>query len=137
MGSSILVVDDALNLQALLGELFARKSISVRFAAEGEVALECARQEWPRIVLLDLTLQGRLDGWEVWQALRNRSAGRPLRVRLFTASLSDAEAVRAEECGAFGVIKKPVSVCQMMQEIQRAVTSLGEGASWAAPIRNE
>jgi two-component system, OmpR family, alkaline phosphatase synthesis response regulator PhoP len=117
----LLVVEDELSVREFIRATLKRAQIPFRMAAGGTQALALARANWPGAVLLDLTLPGRLDGWQVWEALSEIAAGRSFSVVLFTADdLEIAERTRVER-DAFGVLRKPVSSAQLVAVAKQAL----------------
>jgi len=102
----ILIVEDeaiiAADLQRRLGRLGCEV---VGMAASGEDAIRLAAALKPELVLMDINLQGEIDGTQTAQHLRNQMQ---LPVVYLTAS-SDATVVkRAKLTDAFGYLLKPL-----------------------------
>jgi len=117
----LLVVEDELSVREFIRATLKRAQIPFRMAAGGTQALALARASWPGAVLLDLTLPGRLDGWQVWDALSQMAEGRSLPVVLFTADdLEIAQRTRVER-EACGVLQKPVSSTQLVAVAKQAL----------------
>ena len=68
---SILIVDDDARFAALAESVLAEAGFLCRTAASGELALAAARNEQPRIVLLDVHLPV-MSGYDVCRRLRER-----------------------------------------------------------------
>src|SRR4051812_8014759 len=122
---SVLVVDD---------EPFIRKLVATTLedvagfelveAADGNEALELAREEAPAIVLLDIDMPG-IDGLEACRRLRERPETADCTIVMLTAA-ADEEAERAsEEAGADLFLTKPFSPLELL----RLVHDLGDGAA--------
>ena len=118
---NILVVEDEPGIQALLIELLDRQGFSYQMANDGETALEMAAEQWPAVVLLDLTLPGELDGWQVWDGLLQRAALRPQQIVLFTAILDSQGEQRAQIRGAYALARKPIKPEELIAVLQRAL----------------
>lgn len=103
----ILAVDDeASNLQLLRQIL--QDHYRLRFAKDGQRALELVREECPDLILLDVMMPG-MSGYEVCAALKAdpRTASIPV---IFVTALSDTDdEVEGFEAGAVDYITKPVS----------------------------
>jgi putative two-component system response regulator len=103
----ILAVDDeASNLQLLRQIL--QDHYRLRFAKDGQRALELAREERPNLILLDVMMPG-MSGYEVCAALKadSRTAAIPV---IFVTALNDTEdELEGFEAGAVDYITKPVS----------------------------
>ncbi len=123
---NVLVIEDEPDVQGLLSELLARHHLSCQIAGEGLMALRLAEAQWPQVVLLDLTLPGELDGWQVWDRLLAMAGGRPLRVILFTAAVTSNGQEEARRRGAFAIAPKPVRPRQLMAVLERALEAADE-----------
>ena len=71
--------------------------------------------------LLDLTLPGALDGWQVWDALMARADGRRLRVILFAAELDSQDRAQARHRSVWAVLRKPVARARLIEHVRRAL----------------
>ena len=123
--SDILVVEDEPSVQALLIELLDRGGIPYRMAGDGATALALAGEKWPRVVLLDLTLPGDLDGWQVWDGLLQIAAERPQEIILFTAVLDSLGEQEAQKRGVYAVARKPIKPRELIAVLQRALEAHG------------
>ena len=117
---SILIVEDeaivALDLKLQLQDLgYAVCGV----AASGEQALELIAQTAPDLIMVDVHLQGRMDGIDVAAAVRS-AHGTPV---IFLTSHSDDETVRrAAHAGAYGYLTKPYQLRELRAGIEVALT---------------
>ena len=107
--SDVLVVDDGLEVQDLVGWLLQREGVPFRLAQDGQQALRLAGEQWPGAVLLDLKLAGALDGWQVWDTLSAESNGQALRVIVLAGAINDGDQEQARRRAAWTILPKPVS----------------------------
>jgi two-component system C4-dicarboxylate transport response regulator DctD len=128
--NDLLIVEDELGVREFLRQALGRAGIPFRIATSGTQALALAEVDWPGAVLLDLTLPGRLDGWQVWDALLAFSAERLLRVVVFTAELDGDDRARAIARSAFGILRKPTLMAQLLEVVSRAL-------DWSALVETE
>ncbi|HNQ03623.1 MAG TPA: two-component system response regulator [Thiobacillaceae bacterium] len=105
--ATILIVDDLPENLLVLGGLL-RSSYQVLAANSGEKALRIARNTpHPDLILLDVMMPG-MDGYQVFDALRQDMATRAIPV-IFVTSLDDLQAeLRGLDLGAVDYITKPV-----------------------------
>lgn len=127
----LLVVEDEANIREFVRAILKRAQIPFRMATSGTQALMLARAQWPAAILLDLTLPGRLDGWQVWQALSEMAVGGgngPLRIIVFTAD--DLDPLRREQVKreAYGFVRKPVTADQLVPLIREALERVAENS---------
>jgi PAS domain S-box-containing protein len=124
---TVLVVDDEEMLRVAVCKMLRRKSFSVIEAGDGYAALELFRANSAKIgvILLDMTLPG-MSGRKLFEELRRI---RPdVRVILTTAYSEEmaANAVGSEQ--AWGFIRKPYHIADLVSLLQRAAASVGEPA---------
>src|SRR5271167_3057246 len=113
----ILLVEDKVELRAMLRKALERAGYSVDEAPDGNVAIEKIRSRRYLLVLSDLKLPGH-SGIEV---LREAKRVEPtLPVILLTAYGSVEEAVTAMKDGAFDFIQKPVDLDHLKVLLDRA-----------------
>lgn len=119
--NDVLIVDDEPGVAIFLQQALQRMALPFRLARSGTKALELVREGWPAVILLDLTLPGRLDGWQAWDALRSMTSGRPLRVIVCAAEVDST--VRAESLarGAVGLLRKPITLDDLAASIYQAL----------------
>ncbi|MDN4055290.1 two-component system response regulator [Massilia sp. YIM B02763] len=103
----ILAVDDeASNLQLLRQIL--QDHYRLRFAKDGQRALELAREERPNLILLDVMMPG-MSGYEVCAALKADPDLASIPVIFVTALTETDDELEGFEAGAVDYITKPVS----------------------------
>ncbi len=104
-GPRVLVVEDqALIALALVADLRAMGCDVVGRAGSGEAAVELARLHSPEIVVMDVHLNGRIDGIEA--AIRIM-AERPTRFVFVTAYAEGPDRKRMEALGPVAILAKP------------------------------
>ena len=117
----ILIVEDerliALDLQRRLTQL---GYAVVGIAASGPQAITTAYQLQPDLVLMDIRLQGEMDGIEA--ALHIQQA-RPIPIIYLTAYVDDATMQRAQATSPRGFLRKPFHVRDLQVILAR---NLGE-----------
>ena len=110
----ILVVDDDVEIVAMLRDFLEGEGLTVRTAGNGAEALDIIDEVAPALILLDMRMPV-LDGWDFAARLRERRATYPIVV------MTAAESARswADEIGATGYIAKPFDVNELLQLIER------------------
>lgn len=117
-GGSILIVDDDAAVRDSIGAVLADEGFRVRFAGDGSEALECADEERPDLVLLDVWLPG-MDGIQVLEKLRAGHEGLPVIVISGHGNIETA--VRATKLGAVGFIEKPFTIDGLLEAVSDAL----------------
>jgi DNA-binding response OmpR family regulator len=110
----VLVVDDEASMREVIGQYLAVDGFAVLQAADGMEALRLAASEPVDLVLLDVMLPG-IDGWEVCQRLRARSA---VPIMLLTARDDEADKLTGFGLGADDYITKPFSPRELVARVQ-------------------
>ena len=110
----ILVVDDDVEILAMLRDFLEGEGLTVRTAANGAEALEMIDDVSPALILLDMRMPV-LDGWGFAEQLRERNSSYPIVV------MTAAESAQrwADEIGATAYIAKPFDVDELLQLIER------------------
>ena len=86
--------------------------------ASGPEVIELAEEHTPDIVLMDVRLEGPMDGIEAARGVKDVS---PLsKVVILTADLTDALLLEAVEVGACGFLDKTVAMEDLMQTLRSA-----------------
>ena len=113
-GRPILLVDDDVEILAMLRDFLEGEGLTVRTAMNGAEALDIVEDVSPALILLDMRMPV-LDGWGFAARLRERHATYPIVV------MTAAESARrwADEIGANGFIAKPFDVDELLQLIDR------------------
>lgn len=122
MNSDILVVDDEPDIRDLIAGVLEDEGYSVRTAATSEKALEEVRARAPRLVVLDVWLQGSdMDGLSVLKYLKTID---PLLPVIVISGHGNVEtAVAAIRRGAYDFIEKPFKADRLIHLIERAIES--------------
>ena len=109
---AVVALDLKLNLQALGYAVLG-------VVASGEKAIDLAAQQLPNLILMDVRLQGAMDGIEAAAAIR-RQHDIPV---IFLTSHSDADTVqRAARTAAYGYLTKPYQIKELHAGIEVALT---------------
>src|SRR5256885_7367733 len=113
----VLVVDDDYDIREALSDVLAAEGYSVITAADGGEALERLRGGVrPAVMLLDLMMP-RVSGVEVIDALRKDESLCQIPVVVCSAN----RGYGPDDLGVHGVLRKPVSVEELLEAIARAI----------------
>src|SRR3990170_641938 len=102
----VLVVEDSPTQAAHLRSLLEAGGYAVALAASGREALQAARREPPAVVVSDIVMP-EMDGYALCRRIKADEALRDTPVLLVTVLGGPHDIIRAVECGADGVIRKP------------------------------
>ncbi len=128
----ILLVDDEPKLVRLVQEILTAIDYEVVVACNGIHGVEMAAVEKPELILLDLILPGKMDGYEVAQRVREFS---DVPIIMLTAKVREADMLRGFEVGADDYITKPFSAKELLARM-RAVLKRVKGEA-TAPAESE
>ncbi len=110
----ILIIDDDLELSALVRTMLSRDGYQVEIANDGESGLEKLGQLEPDLILLDIMMPG-MDGWAVCQQIRERSDS-PI---IFLSALGgERDIVRGLRSGADDYVPKPFRRDELVARIE-------------------
>jgi DNA-binding response OmpR family regulator len=123
----VLLIEDDIPVQELLGAYFNAKGHAVSTAADGVEGLKAFNGGLPELVLLDVGLP-ELDGWAVLEAIRASSA---VPVILLTALDDTEDVVRGLAMGADDYLTKPFDVRELDARVQAILRRLENPATRA------
>jgi len=118
MSKTILVVDDEKDIRASLAGILEDEGYQVMTAASGADALECAREELPDLILLDIWMPG-MDGLETLERLKKLFP--QITVIMISGHGTIETAVRTTKLGAFDFIEKPLSLDKVLITVANAL----------------
>lgn len=118
MHETILVIDDEKDIRAALAGILEDEGYQVIFADNGIEGIECARQELPDLILLDIWMPG-MDGLEALGRLKKLLP--EVTVIMISGHGTIETAVRATKLGAFDFIEKPLSLEKVLISVANAL----------------
>ncbi len=115
----VLIVEDEAIVAADLAAKLRRLDYEVvGTAAEGEKAVALVGSLSPQLVLMDIMLEGSMDGIEAAEAIRHRH---DVPVIYLTAHSDASTLARAKRTGPFGYILKPFEERELASQIELAI----------------
>ncbi|WP_319525511.1 response regulator [uncultured Desulfosarcina sp.] len=117
---TILIVDDELSILVPLQFLMEKEGYVAKLAQSGKEAIEKIQAIQPDLVLLDIMLPD-LDGYEIYQMIRNHREWESIRVIFLTAKNRDADIAKGLAMGADAYITKPFSNTELMEKIRQLI----------------
>jgi two-component system OmpR family response regulator len=113
----VLVVDDEINICALLSATLRLIDFDVRVANSGREALVAAAEFEPDLVVLDVMMPD-LDGFTVAQRLREADSGQAVPVLFLTARDTVEDRISGLTVGADDYVTKPFSLEEVVLRIR-------------------
>ena len=115
---TILVVDDEPHIVELVRDYLRQADYRVLDARDGQTALTLARHEHPDLIILDLMLPGRLDGFEVCRQLRTDPTLADVSIIMLTARIEETDRLIGLELGADDYVTKPFSPREVVARVR-------------------
>lgn len=123
----ILVVDDEDHIVELISYNLMNSGYKVITANNGIDAVKLAKEEKPKLMLLDLMIPG-LDGYDVCKSIRSDNETKDISVIMLTAKGEELDKILGLELGADDYMTKPFSIRELLARIKavlRRTKSLG------------
>ena len=117
---TVLVVEDDKLIGTMFRDFLVRQGYRVVRAADGLEAYKAVLTERPQVVITDLVMP-KLDGYGLFDALRNIPELSMIPVILVASSMHPDDEVKAFERGFFDFIQKPVREATLVTRVKRAL----------------
>ncbi len=127
---TVVLVEDDANIAALVELYLGDAGFRVTHTDRGERALDLIRARPPKLVILDIGLAGRIDGFEVCRSLRT---GSDVPVLMLTARDGEDDRIEGFEVGADDYLVKPFSPRELVVRV-RAILRRADPERAAADI---
>ncbi|BFK86305.1 response regulator transcription factor [Pseudoflavonifractor gallinarum] len=114
MGPLILIAEDDADIRSLLRLYLEGEGMRVLEAADGNTALELAREHTPDMAILDVMMPG-LNGFELTRALRQYS---DLPILILSAKSQDNDKILGLNLGADDYIAKPFNPVEIAARVK-------------------
>jgi CheY-like chemotaxis protein len=136
MNTTVLVIEDDLEINELLGEYLALEKIRYLKATTGETGLYLARLEKPDAVILDLMLPD-IDGFEVARRITSSRATFDVPVIMLTCMCQEESRAKGYGAGALYYMNKPFLPDDLLATVRQAIawkgalrTGMPAGMAW-------
>ncbi|MCR9096830.1 MAG: response regulator [bacterium] len=133
MSKKLLLADDSVVIQKLVGLSFANESIEIVSTDNGDDAVTMAREIQPDVVLADVVMPGK-SGYEVCEAIKQDPALAGTPVLLLTGTFEAFDEARATAAGANGQITKPFEAQALVERVNEVITEAAAAPS-PPPVR--
>lgn len=118
MNPKILVVDDEPDVVELVAFNLRARGFDVISATNGLDGLMLARRHQPRLVILDVMMEG-MDGLSACEILRAQPATRQIPVIILTAATGEIARLNSYASGAADFLSKPFSPQDLLRRVAR------------------
>ncbi len=116
-GISILLADDSITIQKVVGIIFGSDDYSLTVVDNGKSAIQKAKEIKPDILLIDALMPG-MNGYEVCEAIRKDPVLATTPILLLTGSFEPFDEEKARQSGADDHIIKPFESQQIVTKVQ-------------------
>ena len=116
MPKTLLLADDSVTIQKVVGISFANEDVALLTVDNGDDAIAQARETRPDIVLADVVMPG-MNGYEVCQAIKSDPELQNTPVLLLTGTFEAFDEERAAQAGADGHITKPFEAQALVDQV--------------------
>ncbi len=116
MPKTILLADDSVTIQKVVGISFASEDVVLLTVDNGDDAVSRAREARPDLVLADVMMPGR-DGYDVCETLKADPELRHVPVLLLSGTFEPYDEERAGRAGADGHITKPFEAQALVDQV--------------------
>lgn len=128
MSIKILLADDSVTIQKVVGIIFGSEEYALTVVDNGKAAVEKAREVNPDVMLIDALMPG-MSGYEVCEAVRAIPELSSKPILLLTGSFEPFDENKAKTCGANDFLAKPFESQQMINKVKELYD-----AALAAPV---
>ena len=118
MNAKLLIVDDESDVREFAANFFRNRKIDVSTASSGEEALKKVVNEHPRVVLLDIKMEG-MDGIEALR--RIQELNQQIKVIMITGRNDDYAKEETKKLGAYGFIHKPLELDELEKVVMKVL----------------
>ncbi|HPX61934.1 MAG TPA: response regulator [Deltaproteobacteria bacterium] len=117
MSISILLADDSITIQKVIGIIFGGEDYSLAIVDNGQAAVEKAAEINPDVLLIDVLMPG-MSGYEACEQIRANAALATKPILLLTGSFEPFDEEKAKSCGADAFLSKPFESQQIVAKVK-------------------
>ncbi len=114
----ILIVDDSIEIRELVIATLEVEKYLVYEAPDGAKAVELATKELPDVIIMDVSLPGRIDGIEATRIIKRNEVTRNCTVLILTGTDEKKLRERGFRAGASDFFLKPFSPLELLEKIE-------------------
>ena len=133
MSDKLLLADDSITIQKVVGIIFANEDYHLTVVDNGNAALGKAREIVPDIILADVLMPGK-TGYEVCAEIRCNPTLAHVPLLLLSGAFEPFDEEKAKQSGADDFISKPFESQQLIEKVKKLL-ELGKQRKAAGPVR--
>ncbi len=131
MSKKLLLADDSITIQKVIGITFANEDYDLTIVDNGDAALQKAQADKPHLILADVFMPGK-NGYELCAAVKQDPGLKDVPVLLLTGTFEPFDEEKAVSSGANGWIAKPFESQALIEKVEKLIAG-GAPAAAAAP----
>jgi len=132
MSKRLLLADDSITIQKVIGITFANEDYQLDIVDNGTSALEHARAHRPDAVLADVYMPGK-NGYELCTAIKQDPQLQGVPVLLLAGTFEPFDEDKATQAGADGWIIKPFESQALIDRVEELIRSGSQSQQTAVP----
>jgi CheY-like chemotaxis protein len=114
----ILIVDDSVEIRDLVEATLSADDYRIFKAENGEIAVDIAKKENPDLIIMDVSMPGKLDGLQATKILKNNPETRACPIILLSAMAQDDDIEEGFAVGANDYFTKPFSPLELIKKVE-------------------
>lgn len=115
----VLLVDDNKDIAEMVRLCLESQDIECKLVGDGRAGLQTIKENTFDLILLDLAIP-EFSGFDIFKALKDEGLLQSKNVLIFTASsVTDQEVQEMLSSGAKGVLRKPLSIDDLTDAVER------------------
>jgi len=122
MSKTLLLADDSVVIQKLVGLSFANEDVEIIATDNGDDAVVRAREVKPDVILADVVMPGK-SGYEVCEAIKQDPNLAHIPVLLLTGTFEAFDEARASAASADGQITKPFEAQALVERVNEVMAA--------------
>ena len=136
MGTTLLLADDSITIQKVVGIIFANEDYELVVVDNGNSALEKAREIHPDVMLVDAVMPGK-SGYEVCEEVRRDPLLKEIPLLLLVGAFESFDEEKARKSGADDHITKPFESQNLIDKVKALVDLAATRAAKVFPVQEE
>jgi CheY-like chemotaxis protein len=136
MGTTLLLADDSITIQKVVGIIFANEDYELVVVDNGNSALEKAREIIPDVILVDALMPGK-SGYEVCEEVRRDPILKGIPLLLLVGAFEPFDEDKARMSGADDHITKPFESQSLIDKVKALVALSSSRKLEVSPVQEE
>ncbi|HEU0264640.1 MAG TPA: response regulator, partial [Geobacterales bacterium] len=120
MGSKLLLADDSITIQKVVGIIFANEEYDLTVVDSGTAVMAKAQEIRPDIILIDALMPGK-SGYEVCEEVRRDPVLKGTPLLLLTGAFEPFDEGKAKSSGADDFISKPFESQHLIDKVKKLI----------------